>query len=158
MNTEQFNSLPSEARNFIQENAGCLSCGDPSQLLTRAYELYKTTKKMHTYIVKGGGINYQGENESGVLVAIQPEDSDFEIREKIRIAKLVFDSDPHVFSTFDESAMEKLLASLQDPEVVQLTPAEKGLATKAAKKAAADQAAADQAAAEPAEDEKNDLI
>ena len=153
MSTEEFNSLPLEARSFIKDNAGCLSCGNPSQLLSRAFELYKTTKKMHTYIVKGGGINYQGENESGVLVAIQPSDSDFEIREKIRIAKLVHASEPHVFSTFDESAMEKLLASLPEIEVVQLTPAEKGLATKAAKKAAAEAAEAEAAA-----EDKNDLI
>jgi hypothetical protein len=139
MTNEEFNSLPLEARNFIQKNSGCIACGNSANKLTRAYQLYKETRKMQTYSIKGGGINFQQGEEKGILIGIKAEDSVFQITEKIKIAKLVYASSPHVFSHFDENAMDKLLESLE-VEVVQLqtelTPAQKGLATKAAKKAA----------------------
>ena len=75
---------------------------------------------MATYQLFGGGINYRTEaEETGVLYNIQPSDSPFEIREKIRIAKLVRAARPHAFMVFDEEAIEALLESLPD-EVVDL--------------------------------------
>ena len=80
---------------------------------------------MATYQLFGGGINYRTEaEESGVLYNIRPSDTPFEIREKIRIAKLVRAVRPHAFMVFDEEAIEALLASLPDEEdlVIQLNP------------------------------------
>ena len=126
MTTEQFNSLPLEARSFIQNHAGCLACGNSASKLDRAYSNYLNSKKMATYQLFGGGINYRTEaEESGVLYNIRPTDTPFEIREKIRIAKLVRAVRPHAFMVFDEEAIEALLASLPVEEdlVIQLNPA-----------------------------------
>ena len=125
MTTEQFNSLPLEARSFIQNHAGCLACGNSASKLDKAYSNYLNSKKMATYQLFGGGINYRTEaEESGVLYNIRPTDTPFEIREKIRIAKLVRAVRPHAFMVFDEEAIEALLASLPDEEdlVIQLNP------------------------------------
>ena len=125
MTTEQFNSLPLEARSFIQNHAGCLACGNSASKLDKAYSNYLNSKKMATYQLFGGGINYRTEaGETGVLYNIQPSDTPFEIQEKIRIAKLVRAVRPHAFMVFDEEAIEALLASLPDEEdlVIQLNP------------------------------------
>ena len=125
MTTEQFNSLPLEARSFIQNHAGCLACGNSASKLDKAYSNYLNSKKMATYQLFGGGINYRTEAEdTGVLYNIRPSDTPFEIREKIRIAKLVRAVRPHAFMVFDEEAIEALLASLPDEEdlVIQLNP------------------------------------
>ena len=121
MTTEQFNSLPLEARSFIQNHAGCLACGNSASKLDRAYTNYLNSKKMATYQLFGGGINYRTEaDESGVLYNIRPTDTPFEIREKIRIAKLVRAVRPHAFMVFDEEAIEALLESLPTDEVILL--------------------------------------
>ena len=125
MTTEQFNSLPLEARSFIQNHAGCLACGNSASKLDKAYSNYLNSKKMATYQLFGGGINYRTEaEETGVLYNIQPSDSPFEIREKIRIAKLVRAVRPHAFMVFDEEAIEALLETLPEEEdlVIQLNP------------------------------------
>ena len=125
MTTEQFNSLPLEARSFIQNHAGCLACGNSASKLDKAYSNYLNSKKMATYQLFGGGINYKTEAaETGVLYNIRPTDTPFEIREKIRIAKLVRAVRPHAFMVFDEEAIEALLASLPGEEdlVIQLNP------------------------------------
>ena len=123
MTTEQFNSLPLEARSFIQNHAGCLACGNSASKLDKAYSNYLNSKKMATYQLFGGGINYRTEaEESGVLYNIRPSDTPFEIREKIRIAKLVRAVRPHAFMVFDEEAIEALLESLPTEEVVDLSP------------------------------------
>ena len=125
MTTEQFNSLPLEARSFIQNHAGCLACGNSASKLDKAYSNYLNSKKMATYQLFGGGINYRTEaEETGVLYNIRPSDTPFEIREKIRIAKLVRAVRPHAFMLFDEEAIEALLESLPVEEdlVIQLNP------------------------------------
>ena len=125
MTPEQFNSLPLEARSFIQNHAGCLACGNSASKLDKAYSNYLNSKKMATYQLFGGGINYRTEAaETGVLYNIRPTDTPFEIREKIRIAKLVRAVRPHAFMVFDEEAIEALLASLPEEEdlVIQLNP------------------------------------
>ena len=121
MTTEQFNSLPLEARSFIQNHAGCLACGNSASKLDRAYTNYLNSKKMATYQLFGGGINYKTEaEETGVLYNIRPTDTPFEIREKIRIAKLVRAVRPHAFMVFDEEAIEALLETLPEAEVIDL--------------------------------------
>jgi len=120
MTKEEFNALPLEARRFIEKNAGCLACGNSESKLTKAYQLYKNSIKMSAYQLFGGGINYNQEEERGVLVGIKPTDSPFEIKEKIRIAKLIYAVSPHVFISFDESAIDKLLGALPEDEVVDL--------------------------------------
>lgn len=126
MTIEDFNNLPADVRKIVESKAGCLGCGGNTVAkLTKAYELYKSEKKMKTYILFGGGINYAEGEERGVLVAIKDQDSDFEVLEKIRIAKLIHKKNPEVFSKFDAkeiSILEKELKKSQ--KVIKLTEEE----------------------------------
>ena len=120
MTKETFNSLPLEARNFIQKNAGCLSCGKIEAKLSKGYALYLISKKMGTYTVVGGGVNYSQNGQTGILRATQDTDTPFEVREKIAIAKAIHATSPHLFMVFDEQAMDALLESLPEDEVVEI--------------------------------------
>ena len=120
MTKEDFNSLPLEARNFIQTHAGCLSCGNAEAKLTKGYALYLNFKKMTTYTLMGGGVNYSQNGKTGVLRAISSEDEPFEIREKASLAKAIHASSPHLFLSFDEQAIDALVESLPKEEIVEL--------------------------------------
>ena len=120
MTKEEFNSLPFEARSFIQKNAGCLSCGNAEAKLTKGYALYLNSKKMNIYAIFGGGVNYSQNGQTGVLRAVNDSDTPFEIREKIAIAKAIHATSPHLFMVFDEQAMDALLESLPEDEVVEI--------------------------------------
>jgi len=120
MTKENYNSLPLEARNFIQKHAGCLSCGNAEAKLTKGYALYLTSKKMNTYTIFGGGVNYSQNGQTGVLRAVNDADTPFEIREKISIAKAIHATSPHLFMVFNVEAMDALLESLPTDEVVTL--------------------------------------
>jgi len=120
MTKEIYNSLPLEARNFIQKHAGCLSCGNAEAKLTKGYALYLTSKKMNTYTIFGGGVNYSQNGQTGVLRAVNDSDTPFEIREKISIAKAIHATSPHLFMVFNVEAMDALLESLPTDEVVAL--------------------------------------
>ena len=120
MTKEQFNSLPLEARNFIQKHAGCLSCGNAEAKLTKGYALYLTSKKMNTYTIFGGGVNYSQNGQTGVLRAVNDSDTPFEIREKISIAKAIHATSPHLFMVFNVEDMDALINSLTADEVVNL--------------------------------------
>lgn len=120
MTKETFNSLPLEARNFIQKHAGCLSCGNAEAKLTKGYALYLTSKKMNTYTILGGGVNYSQNGQTGVLRAVNDSDTPFEIREKISIAKAIHATSPHLFMVFNVEAMDALLEGLPTDEVVDL--------------------------------------
>ena len=120
MTKEAFNSLPLEARNFIQKHAGCLSCGNAEAKLTKGYALYLTSKKMNTYTIFGGGVNYSQNGQTGVLRAVNDSDTPFEIREKISLAKAIHATNPYLFMVFNVEAMDALLESLPSEEVVDL--------------------------------------
>jgi hypothetical protein len=120
MTKENFNSLPLEARNFIQKHAGCLSCGNAEAKLTKGYALYLTSKKMNTYTIFGGGVNYSQNGQTGVLRAVNDSDTPFEIREKISIAKAIHATSPHLFMVFNVEAMDALIESLPADEVVEI--------------------------------------
>lgn len=109
MTIEDFNNLPADVRKIVESKAGCLGCGGNTVAkLTKAYELYKSEKKMKTYILFGGGINYAEGKAKGVLTALKDTDSDVEVLEKIRIAKLIYSKNPEVFSKFDLKEIEDI--------------------------------------------------
>lgn len=120
MTTEEFNALPLEARRFIETHAGCLSCGNPSGKLTKAYELYKAHKMTNVYTLFGGGINYVVDEKKGVLYNVNQNDTDFEIREKLDLAERIHEKSPEVFITYDKEAIVELLATLETAKVVDL--------------------------------------
>jgi hypothetical protein len=121
MSTEEFNALPEDARRFISTNAGCLGCGGNKELkLTKAYELYLIHKKMNAFQLFGGGVNYKQDDEVGVLYPISKEDSDFQIRKKIKIAKLIYKKNPELFISFNQNEIDKVLNGLKQEKVVVL--------------------------------------
>lgn len=89
---------------------------------------------MTAYQLKGGGINYMIEETPGALYSIKPDDSASQIREKLRIAALLFEARPEVFLVYDTAAIAELLESLPEEEVIDLTAAAKE-AEQAAKEA-----------------------
>lgn len=155
MTTEDFNALPAEVRRFIEAHAGCLACGNSDRKLDEAYALYKSHRKMKTFQLIGGGINYAQDGDRGVLVAVRDTDEPNEIREKIRIAKLIHAKNPEVFSVFDEREIEELLNSLPAEKVIKLDT-KKELTDDEKAKAADEKAKADQAKAEAAAKKKAD--
>ena len=122
MTAEEFNALPAEARRFIELHAGCLSCGNKESKLTRAYELYKSHKMANVYVLFGGGINYSVDGNRGVLYNVKEDDSPAEIREKLNIAARIQEVSPESFMSYDARAIEDLIASLPEEEVIDLTP------------------------------------
>ena len=122
MTTEEYNALPAEARRFIELHAGCLSCGNKESKLTRAYELYKSHKMAHVYVLFGGGINYSVDGNRGVLYNVKEDDSPAEIRAKLAIAARLKEVSPESFMSYDERAIEDLKATLPEEEVIDLTP------------------------------------
>ena len=122
MTTEEFNALPEEARRFISSHAGCLGCGgNKEQKLNKAYQLYLNYRVMKAYQLFGGGINYKEGEERGVLYPISENDTDFQIREKIRIAKLIREKSPEVFISFNERDLEDILEGLEEADEVNIT-------------------------------------
>jgi hypothetical protein len=155
MTMEDFNALPLEVRRFIEAHAGCLACGNSTRKLDEAYALYKSHRKMKTYQLIGGGVNFAQGEDRGVLVPVRDTDEPAEIREKIRIAKLIHKTNPEVFSVFDENEIELLLKSLPAEKVIQLD-AKKELTQEQKDAAAAEKVKADQAKAEAAAKKKAD--
>jgi len=134
MTTEEFNALPLEARRFIETHAGCLSCGNASTKLTRAYGLYKNYKMAHVYVLFGGGINYRVEGKTGVLYNVKDTDTEVEIREKLDLAEQIHAKNPEVFMTFDQKAIDALRETLPEPEVIDLRTEEEKEAEAQAEK------------------------
>jgi transglutaminase-like putative cysteine protease len=122
MTTEEFNALPLEARRFIELHAGCLSCGNKESKLTKAYELYKVNKMANVYVLFGGGINYSIESQRGVLYNIRQDDTPAEIRAKLDIAARIKEVSPEAFISYDQKAIDELIESLPEEEVIKLDP------------------------------------
>jgi len=151
MTAEEFNALPVEARRFIELHAGCLSCGNKESKLTRAYELYKSHKMANVYVLFGGGINYSVDGNRGVLYNVKEDDSPADIRAKLAIAARLKEVSPESFMSYDERAIEDLIASLPEEEVIDLTPElsdeeKAALATEEAQKVADAEAWAERSA------------
>lgn len=149
MTAEEYNALPAEARRFIELHAGCLSCGNKESKLTRAYELYKSHKMAHVYVLFGGGINYSVDGNRGVLYNVKEDDSPADIRAKLAIAARLKEVSPESFMSYDQKAIEELIASLPEEEVIDLglTDEEKAaLAAEEAQKAADAEAWAERSA------------
>lgn len=125
MTIQEFDALPLEARRFIQDNAGCLSCGNKEQKLTKAYELYKNHKKMAGYRMRGGGVNYKLDDERGVLTNIRPDDEPDTIRHKIKVARAIYKSNPELFEEFNNSDLTDTLKGLPKEQVIDLDAAKK---------------------------------
>jgi hypothetical protein len=138
MTAEEFNALPLSARQFIEKQQGCLSCGS-SQDIDSLYKKYLTMKNKALFTLRTGAVPYQTEDgKGGVLYPIQPKDTEEVIKGKLKEALIVYALRPGKFSDFDEDKIKAILAAEPaEPEVKQLHGAAKKAAeAKAAKEAA----------------------
>lgn len=118
MNAEQFNALPLEARQYIEKQKACLSCGK-SQDLDRHYRNYLAMKNNSLYTLRLGAVVFKDKDGSGkVLYPIFPKDSDGEIKVKLAQALTVHATRPDKFSTFSEDKIKEVLGETEaEPEV-----------------------------------------
>lgn len=120
MTTEFYNSLPLEARSFIQKNAGCITCGNTEMKLSNAYELYKSQKIMKAYQIIGGAVNYSKKGQKGVLTSLNDKDLPKVKRNKIEIARAIHEVQPHMFSIFNEDLINEIFDSLPEEKIINL--------------------------------------
>lgn len=137
MTAEEFNTLPLLARQYIEQQQGCMSCGK-SQDIDTLYKNYLLMSKKALFTLRMGAISYATEaGKGGVLYPIHPSDTEAEVKEKLETALAVFAVAPGKFSDIQEEKIEKILA---EKAVKPLA----GAAKAAADKKAAAQAAADE--------------
>lgn len=138
MNTEEFNDLPLAARQYIEKQQGCLSCGN-SQDVATLYKKYLIMQKKSLFTLRTGAVSFKTDSgRHGVLYPIHPSDSGDEVRAKLETALLVFEKAPNRFSDFREENIRAVLAQKTEGEkpVKQLHGAAKKAAeAKAAKEA-----------------------
>ena len=139
MTAEEFNDLPLAARQFIEKQQGCLSCGS-SQDIDTLYKKYLVMKNKALFTLRTGAVPYKTKDgKGGVLYPIQPKDTEEVIKGKLKEALIVFALRPGKFSDFDEDKIKAILAeepAAEEPAVKQLHGAAKKAAeAKAAKEA-----------------------
>lgn len=140
MTTEEFNLLPLPAREYIEKQQGCVSCGK-SQDIDTLYKNYLLMSKKALFTLRMGAVSYKTEaGEGGVLYPIHPSDSDETIKAKLKTALEVHAIAPGKFSDIQEEKIAKILAVDPDADVdPDEKPAKK---LYGAAKAAADKKAA----------------
>jgi len=116
MNAEQFNALPLEARQYIEKQRACQSCGK-SQDLDRHYRNYLAMKNNSLYTLRLGAVVFKDIDGTGkVLYPIHPKDSEAEIKVKLAQALTVHATRPDKFSTFSEEKILEILGAKSDDE------------------------------------------
>jgi hypothetical protein len=113
MKAEEFNALPLEARQFIEKQKGCISCGG-SRDINALYQKYLSMKKTNLYTLRMGAIPFKTEDgESGLLYPLHPADSEDTILQKLQTAKRVHAVAPAKFADFQA---EKINAYLDNQD------------------------------------------
>ncbi len=144
MTAEEFNALPLLARQYIEQQQGCMSCGK-SQDIDTLYKNYLLMSKKALFTLRMGAVSYINKaGKGGVLYPIHPNDSEAVVKEKLATALAVYAIAPGKFSDIQEEKIQKVLG-----EAKPLVGAAKAAAEKKAAKGEADAAA--QAAADELE-------
>lgn len=111
MSTEDFNALPIEARQYIINQQGCLSCGK-AQDLDALYRKFLNMQKQSLYTLRVGAVSYKTEDgKHGVLYPINPKDTQEQVIEKLEKAVEVYAVAPHKFSAFNEPDILELIGA-----------------------------------------------
>ena len=111
MTAEEFNLLPLQAREYIEKQQGCMSCGK-SQDIDTLYKNYILMSKKALFTLRMGAVSYITEaGDGGVLYPIHPSDSDGVVKEKLATALKVYAVAPGKFSDIQEEKIEKILAA-----------------------------------------------
>jgi hypothetical protein len=114
MKAEEFNALPLEARQFIEKQKGCVSCGG-SRDINSLYQKYLAMKKTNLYTLRMGAIPFKTKDgESGLLYPLHPTDSEETILQKLQTAKRVHAVAPAKFADFQAEKINAYLDSLDD--------------------------------------------
>lgn len=137
MTPELFNSLPLDARQYIEKQKTCLSCGKAADLDAH-YKNFLAMKHGQLFTLRTGAVSYQKSGEGKILYPIHPTDSAEQIKEKLKQALDVNAIAPNRFSVIDTDKIEKILAAEEAP-IKKLH----GAAKAAAEKKAADKGAED---------------
>lgn len=124
MTPEQFNELPLDARQYIEQQKTCLSCGKANDLDAH-YRNYLAMKNDNLFSLRTGAVNYKdGKGKTGILYPIHPNDQDETIKEKLGQALAVYAVAPEKFSNFSEEKIKKILGIKDvDKTAKKLTPA-----------------------------------
>lgn len=117
MTTEQFNALPLEARRFIQSQQTCLSCGKKNNLDAH-YKKYLNMKNQSLFTLRNGAVSFFDEKtkKSQILYPLHPNDSEDQIKEKLKIALRIHAVRPERFSVISVSGIE---AKLKEKKVTK---------------------------------------
>lgn len=117
MTTEQFNALPLEARRFIQSQQNCLSCGKKNNLDAH-YKNYLNMKNQSLFTLRNGAVSFFDEKtkKSQILYPLHPNDSEDQIKEKLKIALRIHAVRPERFSVISVSDIE---AKLKEKKVTK---------------------------------------
>jgi len=147
MTADEFNALPLDARQYIEKQKTCLSCGKAQDLNTHLRNFY-IMKNGNLFTLRTGAIGYRDADGKGaILYPIHPADSEEVIKSKLAQAVAVHAVAPHKFATFNEEKIEKVLKPAEVKKA-PLTGAAKAAADKKAAKAAEEAEAAAKAAEE----------
>jgi hypothetical protein len=110
MTIDEFNALPEEARRYIENQKGCLSCGK-SINLDLHYKNYLDMKNGNLFTLRIGAINFVDEktNVGSILYPIDHNDDEKSIEEKLRNALIIYEKRPDMFSSFNKEEIEEQL-------------------------------------------------
>lgn len=144
MTTEEFNALPLEARRFIQSQQACLSCGKKNNLDAH-YKNYLNMKNQSLFTLRNGAVSFFDEKtkKSQILYPLHPNDSEDQIKEKLKIALRIHAVRPERFSVISVSDIE---AKLKEKKVAKKVEKDE--------KVVAEKVEAEAIAEAPQEDEK----
>jgi len=150
MKPEDFNALPLEARRYIEKQKTCLSCGRANDLDAH-YRNYLNMKNGNLFTLRTGAIAFKRTNgESGVLYPIHPNDTEDQIKVKLRLAMELNVIRPDKFSIISVADIEAILGVTEEVEAEEVEAEE--VDPKPVKKLyGAAKAAADRKAAEAEE-------
>jgi hypothetical protein len=116
MTSETFNSLPLEARQYIENQKACASCGK-SQDTDRHYKNYLAMKNKSLYTLRLGAVVFKdAQGEGQVLYPLHPKDTEEDVKTKLAQALAVYAAAPTKFSTFSKAEIEEALAEEAETE------------------------------------------
>lgn len=115
MTAEEFNALPLEARRYIEKQKTCLSCGRANDLDAH-YKNYLIMKQNQLFTLRTGAVPFKSKKtgQSGVLYPIHPNDSEEQIKNKLRLALELNEVAPNKFSVISILEIEKYLSESQE--------------------------------------------
>lgn len=120
MTTEIFNALPIEARRFIENEIGCLSCGQKKDLDYLLLK-YNQMKNSNLYIFRNGAVSFfdKKEQKRTILYPLSDSDTDEETKEKLKNALKVNEVRPESFLKINVEEIKAILKPKKEIKVAE---------------------------------------